>query len=157
MTGGTSGTGASSISGTISNPTNTAQTATYTITPTSADGCVGSTFTVTVTVNPTPAITAMTTTICGGTGFTATPVTVTNGIVPSGTTYSWSVPVVTGGLTGGATGSGASSISGTLLNPTGVVQTATYTITPTSTTGCVGSTFTVTVTVNPKPAGKIVY
>ncbi|MCX6233721.1 MAG: HYR domain-containing protein, partial [Bacteroidetes bacterium] len=133
----------------LTNPTNTAQTATYTVTPTSGT-CVGATFTVTVTVNPTPFITDMTAAVCNGATFTVTPVNVTNGIVPAGTTYSWPAPAVTGGMTGGSAGSGASNISGTLTNPTNTAQTATYTVTPTSGT-CVGATFTVTVNVKPIP------
>ncbi|MDX5478702.1 MAG: T9SS type A sorting domain-containing protein [Cyclobacteriaceae bacterium] len=148
MTGGVAGSGAN-ITGTLTNPTNTAQTATYTVTPTSGS-CAGSNFTVTVTVNPKPAVTNMTSTICSGDSFTATPANGTNGIVPAGTTYTWTAPSVTGGITGGAAGSGA-SITGTLTNPTNTVQTATYTVTPTS-GSCAGSTFTVTVTVNPRPA-----
>jgi hypothetical protein len=74
--------------------------------------------------------------------------------VPVGTTYSWSAPVVTGGMTGGATGTNATSISGTLTNPTNTAQTATYTVTPTSGT-CAGATFTLTVTVNPLPSALI--
>jgi gliding motility-associated-like protein len=150
MTGGASGTNQTSISGTLTNPTNTPQTATYTVTPTSGT-CVGATFTLTVTVNPAPAITAMTNTTCSGVAFTSTPVNVTNGVVPAGTTYSWSAPVVTGGMTGGASGTNQTSISGTLTNPTSTPQTATYTITPTS-GSCSGATFTLTVTVNPIPA-----
>ena len=152
MTGGASGSGSSTISGTITNPTNTTQTATYTVTPISGitGSCPGNTFTVTVTVNPAPAITAMTLSACSGGGFTATPVNGTNGIVPNGTTYSWSAPAVTGGVTGGVSGSSASTISGTLTNPTNTSQTATYTVSPLS-GSCSGNTFTVTVTVNPMP------
>jgi len=40
-------------------------------------------------------------------------------------------PTVTGGVTGGASGSG-SAINGTLINPTNTAHTATYTITPIS-------------------------
>src|ERR1035437_2504199 len=99
-----------------------------------------------------PTITAMTSTVCSGTGFTVTPVDGTNGVVPAGTTYTWATPVVTGGVTGGsAQATGQSSISQTLTNPTNTAQTATYTVTPTS-GSCTGATFTVTVTVNPKPA-----
>jgi isopentenyl diphosphate isomerase/L-lactate dehydrogenase-like FMN-dependent dehydrogenase len=47
-------------------------------------------------------------------------------VVPAGTTYSWSAPVVTGGMTGGVAASGQSSITGTLINPTNTPQTATY-------------------------------
>ena len=147
LTGGATGTGASSIIGTLTNPTNSAQTATYTVTPLSGT-CTGATFTVTVTVNPKPAITAMTSAVCSGTGFTVTPVNSTNGVVPTGTTYSWLAPTVTGGITGGVSGSAAANISGTLTNPSTAVQTATYTVTPLS-GSCAGSTFTVTVTVNP--------
>src|ERR1035437_1641746 len=53
---------------------------------------------ITITVNPKPAITAMTSTICSAATFTATPVNGTNGVVPAGTTYTWATPVVTGGV-----------------------------------------------------------
>ena len=147
MTGGAAGTGASSITGTLTNPTNTAQTATYTVTPTTGS-CAGTPFTVTVTVNPKPALTNMTASVCTDAAFTVTPVNGTNGVVPAGTTYSWSAPTVTGGMTGGAAGSGANSITGTLTNPTNSPQTATYTVTPLAGT-CTGTPFTVTVTVDP--------
>ena len=89
----------------------------------------------------------MTTNVCSGTAFTATPTT-----VPAGTTYSWLAPTVTGGVTGGAASTGnPNNISGTLINPTFIPQTATYTVTP-SANGCPGSTFTVTVTINTVPA-----
>ena len=150
LTGGAAGTNAISISGTLTNPTNTIQTATYTVTPT-LGSCPGSTFTVTVTVNPKPAISNITANACSAVGFTVTPVDGANGIVPVGTTYSWAAPTGTG-FTGGAASSGTpTSISGTLTNTTNTVQTAIYTVTPTS-GSCTGSTFTVTVTINPKPA-----
>jgi hypothetical protein len=107
----------------------------------------GAAATLAITVNPAPFINNMTGTSCSGGAFTVTPVNVTNGIVPSGTTYSWSAPVVTGSMTGGATGSGAASITGTLINPTATTQTATYTVTPVK-GSCTGATFTVTVSVN---------
>ena len=143
--------GQSSISQTLTNLTNTAQTVVYTVTPTSgaAGTCVGATFTVTVTVNPKASIANTTATACSGASFTVTP---TNGsdIVPTGTTYSWSAPTVTGGLTGGAAGTALPNISGTLTNPTNIPQTATYIVTPTSGT-CAGPTFNVVATINPKP------
>ena len=150
ITGGAAGTAAANISDTLTNTSNTVQTATYTVTPTSG-GCVGADFTVVVTVNPKPAVTNMTALICGGGTFTATPVNATNGSVPAGTTYTWPAPAVTGGLAGGAAGTAAANISGTLVNPTNTVQQAVYTVTPTAGT-CTGPTFTVTVTVDPTPA-----
>ena len=163
ITGGASGSGASSITGTLTNPTNTAQTATYTITPSTVTvigvtpyTCIGSTFTLAVTIDPKPTITAMTATTCSGIAFSATPLNGNDGVVPAGTTYSWSAPAVTGGMTGGASGSGASSITGTLNNSTSVAQTATYTVTPLS-GSCTGTPFSVTVTINPKPTPIITH
>ncbi|MBA4300615.1 MAG: hypothetical protein C0433_11015, partial [Cyclobacterium sp.] len=140
------------ISQTLTNTSNTVQNVVYTVTPTSggAGNCIGSTFTVTVAVLPRPTITPMTATVCSGESFSISPANGTNGNVPVGTTYTWSTPVVTGSMTGGVAGSGG-NITGTLSNPTNTAQTATYTVTPTS-GACAGSTFTVTVTVNPRPA-----
>jgi hypothetical protein len=106
-----------------------------------------------VLVNVTSAvINPMTASVCTGLAFTVTPVNGTNGTIPSGTTYSWTAPTVTGAMTGGTASTGTpTSISGTLVNPTGTAQTATYTVTPTSGT-CTGTPFTLTVTVNPSPA-----
>jgi len=150
VSGGTSGTNAAEIAGTLYNPTNTPQTAIYNVTPKSGN-CTGAPFIVTVTVDPKPAVTAMTAVICSEDTFTVEPLNVTNGLVPASTTYSWAAPAVTGGITGGAPGTDESEIFGTLANPTNTLQTATYTVTPTS-GGCTGATFTVTVTVNPTPA-----
>ena len=139
------------ISQTLTNLTNVTQTVVYTVTPTSgAQGsCVGSTFTITVTVSPKPTINAQTTSSCSGTAFTFAPANGSGNIVPSNTTYTWTAPTVTGNLAGGSNGSGT-SITGTLTNPTNTPQTATYTVTPTS-GSCGGSAFTLTVTINPKP------
>ena len=91
------------------------------------------------------------TTVCSGVPFSVTPLSTTVGnVIPSGTTYSWSAPSVTGGITGGVAGINQTLISGTLTNPTILPQTATYTVTPKSGT-CAGATFTVVVTVNPSP------
>ena len=49
------------------------------------------------------------------------------------------------------TASTATSITDTLTNTSGSVQTVTYTITPTSSDGCVGDSYTYRVTVNPEP------
>ncbi|MBN3521452.1 T9SS type A sorting domain-containing protein, partial [Algoriphagus lutimaris] len=145
LTGGTAGSG-NSITGTLTNPTNSTQTATYEVTPSSGT-CSDETFTVTVTVSPKADVTDMTETVCSGDLFTVTPTDGIDGIIPAGTTYSWDAPVISAGLTGGVSGSG-NNISGTLTNTTSSSQTATYTVTPTS-NGCVGPDFTVTVTVDP--------
>jgi len=144
------GTGATITGTTNSVSLNFALSATSgSLTVAGTNGCGnGASNSLSITVNPTPSISAMTVNSCSGAAFSVTPVNVTNGIVPSGITYTWGVPVVTGGLTGGVAGSG-SAIGGTLVNTSGSTQTATYTVTP-ATTNCTGSTFTVTVSVNPK-------
>lgn len=150
FTGGAASTGTpTSISGTLTNTTNAAVTATYTVTPTTGV-CVGTPFTLTVTVNPKPAINPMTASTCSGVAFSVTPANTTNGTVPSGTTYTWSAPSGSG-FTGGAASVGnPTSIGGTLTNTTSGPVTATYTVTPTSGT-CGGSSFALTVTVNALP------
>ena len=150
ITGTAGGSAATNISGNLTNTTNAAIDVVYSVTATSGSCVASAPFNVTVTVSPRPAVTAMTTTTCSGTGFTVSPVNSTNGIVPVGTTYSWFAPSVSGGMTGGAPGSGT-DINGTLTNPFNTSQTANYTVTPTS-GSCTGSTFTVTVTVSPRPA-----
>jgi len=147
LIGGIAGSG-SAITGTLRNPTNAPQTATYTVTPITGS-CVGADFTVIVTVNPEPAITDLSTASCSNQPFSVTPTNGTDGLIPTGTTYAWSAPSVPAGITGGAAGTGT-ELSGTLTNTTNAPLDATYTVTPTSGT-CVGDDFTVTVTVNPSP------
>jgi hypothetical protein len=153
VTGGLTGgsaqtTSQSNISQTLTNITNTAQTATYIII--AASGTCTDTFTAIITVNPKPNITNQTQSICSGTAFTISPANGGGNIVPVGTTYTWTNPNVTGGITGGsAQATGLINISQTLTNPTNVSQTATYNITATS--GSCTGTFSATITVNPKP------
>ncbi len=113
--------------------------------------CQGVTYPYTITVNPVPSITtAQAQTICSNSTFSIVPLDGSGNSVPVGTTYSWSAPLVTGGITGGAALANQTTIKGTLINPTNDVQTATYTITPKSGT-CTGPTFIAVVTVNPSP------
>lgn len=144
VTGGTSASGATTLADVLTNTTSTSQTATYSVTPLSGS-CAGSTFTVTVNVNPKPTIAAASSTVCSGASFTANP----SGTIPVGTTYSWSLPSVTGGMTGAVTGTNTSAIIGTLTNTTSTSQSASYIISP-SAGSCLGSTFVYSVTVNPK-------
>jgi len=120
-----------------------------------SNGCVLNVFAVGGNVLPstvTPSIPAQTTSTCSASTFTFTPVNnppVTT--VPAGTVYSWTSPIVTGGITGGIASTGSqSSISGTLINPTTTPQTAVYNVIP-SANGNTGAMFTLTVTVNPLP------
>jgi len=150
-----SASGITTISQTLTNTSTSAQTIIYTVTPTSGDtgNCVGSTFTITVVVNPKPLVVGAIRTICSGTAFSATPTNGSGSLVPSGTTYTWTTPVSTpvGAITGGtAQVTGTTTISQTLTNTTTAPATLEYTVIPTAGT-CVGVPFTLTVTVNPTP------
>ena len=114
---------------------------TTTITYVNSNGCSTSVlFTVSsTTIN----ISNITTTVCSGNLFTVSPTNGTNGAVPAGTTYTWSAPSGSN-VTGGAAGSGASTINGTLTLSSVSSTTAVYTVTP-SLGSCSGNTFTVTV------------
>jgi uncharacterized protein (TIGR02145 family) len=120
------------------------------ITATGANNCGGTWATDCrkVIVNPAPIINNITTSVCGGIAFSATPVNGTDGTVPVGTTYSWSAPSATG-ITGAASGASVSSIFGTLTNTTTSPVDIQYSIT--ATTGSCSSSYTLTVTVNPTP------
>lgn len=128
-----------SISQTLTNTTSVSQTVVYTVTPTTGS-CVGTSFTVTVTVDPKPNLNNGTVSACTGVPFSFTP-TGTN--IPTGTTYSWSAPTGSN-FSGGAAGSGATTVDGTLTLSSGSSATAVYTVTLTSGT-CIGTTFTVSV------------
>jgi gliding motility-associated-like protein len=150
VTGGASGTDQALVSGTLINTTNAPLTATYTVTPV-ADGCEGAPFTVTVTVNPVPAVpTTPEQAICSGGTFTITPVNGTDGIIPANTSYTWLAPAAIPGITGLASGTNQTNISGTLTNSANAPVTIPYTVTPTS-DNCTGQPFTVNITVQPTP------
>lgn len=107
----------------------------------------------TIIIDPVPVISNATTTTCSGTAFSVSPANgnpVSN-VVPPDTKYSWTAPVVTGGLMGGSVQTAQATISQVLTNPTSTVQTATYTVTPLTDSGCGGNSFTVEVKVNPRP------
>ncbi len=138
---------------TLVNNTNSNIVVTYNATSTLSSGstCAGATFIYTITVKPKPFIAAnMTAISCSGLSFSVSPTNSAGNSIPTGTTYSWSTPIVTGGITGGISETNQTNITGTLNNTTTVVQTATYTVIP-SFNGCAGLPFDVVVSVNPKP------
>jgi hypothetical protein len=155
VTGGSNGSG-SNIVQVLTATENTAGTATYTITPTSPSGCSGNPITATVKVNPLPMamVTPTSQTICSG---ETTSLALSSNVAD--TTFSWTVSQT--GVTGGSDGSG-SNIVQVLTATENTAGTVTYTITPTSPSGCSGNPITATVTVNPivvavaKPTSQII-
>jgi len=104
-------------------------------------------------VYQTPILSDFTTTICSEETFSIDPDESNGDIVPLGTTYTWSTPVINPvGAILGASGETTpqNNISQTLSNPiSGVIATATYTVIPNSEI-CTGDPFTIVVTVNPQ-------
>jgi|GEM_PF-2268423 len=111
-------------------------------------GCVVTSNVLTLNVNPVSSIGGTNQVVCSGANFTAN----FSGF-PLFTMFSWSAPVVTGGITGGSGGLGF-SLTDNLVNPTLDPQTATYTVTPIyllSVSPSCSMSFPVTVTVYPRP------
>jgi gliding motility-associated-like protein len=125
----------------------------YTVTAKNAAGCISTGTSATISAQPpTPVVPAQTTSATSGVLFVFNPI---GGTIPPGTTYTWTAPTYTNGVTGGsAQFIPQANINGTLTIPSGV-GTALYTVTPTSGV-CVGATFTVTVTVTSTCTGVTV-
>lgn len=135
----------SSISDALVNLTTAAQTVIYNVTPT-ANGCAGTTQTVTVLVNPNPTLSNLTgLTICSG-----QPVNLPLTSNVSGVTYSWIAQNNTDVTGESTTAQTTSTINNVLINNSTSDQTVTYTVTP-SANGCSGSSQLITVIVKPTP------
>lgn len=141
ITGASNGIG-STISQTLVNSTTTAQSITYSVTP-SLNGCVGLPVTASVQVNPIPVVTISPTsdTICSG---ETTAIALTSSVL--NTTFNF-VPTNTLPIIGEQAGSG-NNITQQLTNSSPQLQNVVYTVTP-SAASCIGSSSTVTVYVNP--------
>ena len=153
---GLNGAGNNLAAFTTVNNTNAPVIATVTVTPTFTIGgvsCTGPPEIFTITVNPAPVIADKTPLpICSGSSFTVTPSNVAGGdIVPTGTTYTWTIPTPNNNLNASA-GSGL-TITQNLINSSNTVQSVTYLVTPSSSISgsCGGLPFEVVVTVNPTP------
>jgi gliding motility-associated-like protein len=153
VNGDVSGSG-TSISGTLSNLTNTTQTVVYTVTPTT-NGCVGPTFTVTVTVVPRVKIPDYAPTICNGTAFTVSPSnSPPTTIVPSGTSYTWTITNNVN-VTGEAAGNGSTisqTLTSSVINP---FETVNYSVIASAGGSCPPDTFSIAVAINDIDPGII--
>lgn len=104
-----------------------------------------------VIVNPNPVIANTTALICSGKSFKIIPDNANGNIVPIGTTYTWTNPIIfpSGAVTGhSAQNVAQTEVSQILTNNTTSPATVTYTVIPLS-GNCPGQTFNVVVTVNP--------
>jgi hypothetical protein len=136
------------ISQTLINSSNTDQNIEYTVTPKTGN-CIGAPFVLTITVHPTPVIPNQNTTVCSGGFFTVSPQNNGVVIVPTATTYTWTV-VQNINVTGAAdNATPANNISQQLYNTSATDQTVVYTVTPTA-GNCVGASFEISVIVHAK-------
>ncbi len=148
----TPGLGNGMIEETIENLTNSAKTVSYTVTPTSASSCVGATYQVTVSINPEPVGSNITRAVqCSNAAFSVSAANVTN----VASSYTWVRNTLPSGLTLITAGTSGATIAEKIENVTNGQLSAVYVVTPTSTAGlCEGSTYTVTVPINPQPLGS---
>src|SRR5690606_23210421 len=147
LTGGVNN-GTGTITETLENLTGGVLNAVYTITPTSVAGCPGADFTITVPVNPEPVgANDIKPVVCSDVAFNFNPQDdISNGVM---STFTWTASYAAG-VSGGA-GAGVGNIAEIRTNLTGSTLNATYTITPTSTSGCLGNQFTITVPIDSEP------
>lgn len=139
---------------TLTNSTNTPIDVIYKAKATvaGATSCAGTEYSYIITVNPRPDIKEQyNPNSCSNIPFKITPVHGGINSVPTGTTYTWGMPVIS--PSGAITGASAhavpqTSVSQTLINTTSSTATATYTVTPIF-KGCTGNTFEVKVSVEP--------
>ncbi len=143
------------ISQTLTNSTEVELDVVYTVTVSAgtAPNVCTDTFTITVRVNPLPVINNRVVSICSEDSFTVTPVTMSPEVVPTGTSYTWTVSSPSGITGASAETTGQSSISQSLTNTTNSPLDVIYSVTAsvgTSPNICT-DTFNITVTVNPTP------
>jgi hypothetical protein len=144
ISGGATGTSQNNITQVLTNGTTNPAVATYTVTPV-ANGCTGSTFTLTINVNIIATLTSSVTplAICSNTSFSYVPTSAT-----SGTSFGWTRNAVSGISNAVATGAG--NPNETLVNTTANAIAVPYTYALNTPDGCV-STQTVTISVKPLP------
>jgi len=132
------------INETLLNTSDSTKTVTYLITPI-ANGCTGSSFTLVITVNPSPLVTSpAAVTICNETsvGYKFT----SNAL---GTMLSWSRAAVPGIKNAAVTGQASGTINEILVNTSNAPVNVTYVFNY-QTINCAGGTFNLVVTVNPE-------
>ena len=142
---------AANITDVYTNTTTAPVTITYTITPINSSGCIGSAFTFIVTVNPEPVVANQTSTTCSDVALNYSLDALISG---TGDTFTYTVAssdAVNVPAGNPRTAPSAANITDVYTNTTAAPVTITYTVTPIGSNGCIGNTFTVTVTVNPEP------
>jgi PKD repeat protein len=147
----------------FTNETGVNRTVTYHVRPVFGATCFGDWVNVVVTVMPQPVLLpGQAQTVCSNTGVSRE-ILLVPANTPAGSTFSWPVPVMSDGSSQGtaatalpADPAGTPHITDTFVNYGISPITATYTVTPTSASGCTGTPRDVVITVNPEPAAPVI-
>ncbi len=142
---------ATNITDVYTNTTLAPVTITYTVTPIGSNVCTGNTFTVTVTVNPEPVVSNQTVTTCSDVALNYDLDALISG---AGDTFTYTVASsnATSVPAGNPrTAPSAANITDVYTNTTLAPVSITYTVTPISANGCIGTSFTIVATINPEP------
>lgn len=143
---------------TYTNTGNSVLTVRYTVAGTSAAGCLGASRIITMTINPEPVMAAsLDLTKCSDTSSGL--VLNTNGTSVGASTYNITARSIGGGLTPNignapvpAVGVAANYLANDIFTNTGSSSvTVTYTVVPVSSSGCLGASKIITLTLNPEP------
>jgi gliding motility-associated-like protein len=126
----------------------------YCVVTFSSGGCTSVTSaTAEVVINQIPSINTINLFSCSGNSILYIPQDGNGNTVPANTQYTWGLPIINpaGAISGeSAQTTQVNEFSQILINATNQIATATYTLTPVSGI-CIGQTFTIEVTVYPKP------
>ena len=142
---------AANITDSYTNTTMAPVIITYTVTPISSNGCIGSTFTVVATVNPEPVVTNKSVATCSDVALNYDLASLITG---TGDTYTYTVASsdATNVPAGNPrTVASAANITDLYTNTTSAAVIITYTVTPIGSNGCTGNTFLLEATIHPNP------
>lgn len=145
------------INDVLTTTNNNPATVTYTITPTSSNGCPGATFQYKVTVNPLPVVTLpASVSLCSGANVNSVINLAAASNLP-GTKYTWTATASSPNITGFTNNNVANAtISNVLVNSGITVETVSYIFTPISASGCPGApSAPVVVSVQPAPTQAV--
>jgi hypothetical protein len=156
LTGG-AGAGSSAVAETLTNVSGSLLNAIYTVTPTSvANACLGNTYQMTVPIRSEPVGVNSSATVCSD---VAVNYNLINNVAilgnNVGSTYTWSTldnPNVTGEST---SSQGGGIITDIITNVTNLQRQVVYDVTPTSSTGCTGNIFNISINIDPEPVGIV--
>jgi PKD repeat protein len=135
---------------------------TYRVQPFHGPDCYGDPVDIVITIHPQPYIApAQTKNVCSGVAI-GKEILLSPANVPAGTVFNWPAPSLSdfsaqgsAGMNVSADPAGTIHINDQIYNYSGLPITATYNITPTvSSSGCIGTTIPVIITINPEPVPK---